>query len=82
MEGGGYRYLRILDLNKVSDEEMKQQHKKECKRSLKLIHSSNLHGGNKIMAVNIRAVAVLWCGKGALKWITEELKELDRKVES
>ena len=26
---GGYRYLRILDLNKVSDEEIKQQLKKE-----------------------------------------------------
>ena len=59
VERGGYRYLRILDLNKVSDEEMKQQHKKEYKRRLKLIQSSKLLGRNKIMAVNIGAVAVL-----------------------
>lgn len=68
MGKGGYRYLRILDLNKVSDEEIKQQLKKELyKRRLKLIQSSKLHGGNKIMAVNIWAVAVLWYGTGALK---------------
>ena len=59
VERGGYRYLRILDLNKVSDEEMKQQHKKEYKRRLKLIQSSKLLGRNKIMAVNIGAVALL-----------------------
>ena len=74
VERGGYRCLRILDLNKVSDEEMKQQHKKEYKRSLKRIQSSKRHGRNKIMAINIRAVAVLRCGKEALKWIREELK--------
>ena len=64
---GGYRYLRILDLNKVSDEEKKQQLKKEYKRPLKLIQSSKLHGRNKIMAVDTWAVAVLWYGTGALK---------------
>ena len=68
MGKGGYRHLRILDLNKVSDEEIKQQLKKELyKRRLNLIQSSKLHGGNKIMAVNIWAVAVLWYGTGALK---------------
>ena len=68
MGKGGYRYLRILDLNKVSDEELKQKLKKELyKRRLKLIQSSKLHGRNKIMAVNIWAVAVLWYGTGALK---------------
>ena len=80
VERGGYRYLRVLDLNKVSDEEMKQQHKKEYKRRLRLILSPKLHGRNKIMAVNIGAVAVLWCGTGDLKWTTEKLKELDRKT--
>ena len=59
---------------------MKQQHKKEYKSRLKLIQSSKLLGINKIMAVNIGAVAVLWCGTGALKWTTEELNELDRKT--
>ena len=68
MGKGGYRYLRILDLNKVSDEEIKQQLKKELyKRRLKLIQSSKLHGRNKIMVVNVWAVAVLWYGTGALK---------------
>lgn len=56
------------DLNKVSDEEIKQQLKKELyKRRLKLIQSSKLHGRNKITAVNTWAVAVLWYGTGALK---------------
>ena len=68
MGKGGYRHLRILDLNKVSDEEIKQLLKKELyKRRLKLIQGSKLHGGNKIMAVSIWAVAVLWYGTGALK---------------
>ena len=57
MGKGGYRHLGILDLNKVSDEEIKQQLKKELyKRRLKLIQSSKLHG-KKIMAVNIWVVA-------------------------
>ena len=80
VERGGYRYLGILELDKVKDEEMKQQLKKEYKRRLKLILSSKLHGRNKIMAVNTWAVAVLRYGAGVLKWTTEELKELDRKT--
>ena len=47
VERGGYRYLRILDLDKIKDEEMKQQLKKEYKRRLQLILSSKLHGRNK-----------------------------------
>ena len=31
VERGGYRYLSILELDKVKDEEMKQQLKKEYK---------------------------------------------------
>ena len=80
VERGGYRYLGILELDKVKDEEMKQQLKKEYKRRLKLILSSKLHGRNKIMAVNTWAVAVLRYGAGVLNWTTEELKELDRKT--
>ena len=80
MERGGYRYLGILELDKVKDEEMKQQLKKEYKRRLKLILSSKLHGRDKIMAVNTWPVAVMWYGAGVLKWTTEELKELDRKT--
>ena len=48
MGKGGYRYLRILDLNKVSDEEIKQLLKKELyKRRLKLIQGAKLHGGKQ-----------------------------------
>ena len=46
MGKGAYRYLRILHLNKVSDEEIKQQLKKEYKRRLKLIQSSKVHGSH------------------------------------
>ena len=44
---------------------------------LKLFLSSKLHGRNKVMAVNIWAVAVLRYRAGVLKWTTEELKDLD-----
>ena len=80
VERGGYRYLGILELDKVKEEEMKQQLKKEYKRRLRLILSSKLHGRNKFMVVNTWAVAVMWYGTEVLKCTTEELTELDRKT--
>ena len=41
---------------------------------------TKLSGRNKIMAVNIWAVAILRYSTGVIDWKSEELKELDRKT--
>ena len=47
----GYKYLGILELDKVKDQEMKQEFSAECMRRLKIIMKSKLHGRNKTKAI-------------------------------
>ena len=62
MKSEEYRYLGILELDKVKDKEMKEQFQKEYMRRLKAVLKSKLNGGNKILAVNTWAVSVLRYG--------------------
>ena len=60
IEENGYRYLGILELDRVKEQEMKEQFMKEyIKRKLKLVLRSKLNGKNKINAINIWAMALL-----------------------
>ena len=80
VESEGYRYLGILELNKVKDKEMKEQFQKEYMRRLKAVLKSKLNGRNKILAVNTWAVSVLRYGAGILKWKKDETAKLDRWI--
>ena len=75
----GYKYLGILESDKIKENDMKLQFVKEYKRRVRLILKSKLNGRNKITAINTWAVAVLKYGADILNWNVEELKELDRK---
>ena len=55
----GYKYLGILELDKVKEQEMKQEFRAEYMRRLKLIIKSKLHGRNKIKAINTWAISLL-----------------------
>ena len=76
----GYRYLGIMETDKIKEKEMKEKFSKEYLRRLRLILRSKLNGRNKIMAVNTWVASVMRYGAGILKWNTDELKSLDRRT--
>ena len=48
----GYKYLEILEYDKVKEKEMKTEFFREYKRRIRLILISKLNGKNKIKAIN------------------------------
>ena len=80
IEQDGYKYLGILEMEKIMEEEMKMKVKKEYLRRLKLVLKSKLNGRNKIYAINTWAVALIRYGGGVLDWRKNELQMLDRKT--
>ena len=80
VEQDGYKYLGIVELDKIKEAEMKDQFRKEYIRRLRLVLKSKLNGRNKITAINTWAVAVLRYGGGLISWTEEEMKNLDRKT--
>ena len=80
IEEDGYKYLGILEYDRVKEQEMKDKFKNECFRRAKCILKSKLNGRNKIMALNTCAVAIFRYGAGILKWNKNELEEMNRKT--
>ena len=76
----GYKYLGILEYDKVKEKEMKTEFVREYKMRVRLILISKLHGKNQIKAINSWAVAILKYGAGVLEWRVDKLKGLDRKT--
>ena len=76
----GYKYLGMLEIDKVMEEEMKSRTRDEYFRRLRLLLKSKLNGRNKIAGINTWAVSLLRYGAGVIMWIVEELKSLDRKT--
>ena len=70
----GYKYLGILEYDKVKEGEMKTEFVSEYKRRLRLILRSKLNGKNKIKAINSWAVAIMKYGAEVLEWRVNELK--------
>ena len=73
----GYKYLGILEADKIKENEMKEMFSKEYQRRTKLVMRSKLNGRNKIMAVNIWAVSLMRYGAGILGSNMNELQKLD-----
>ena len=67
----GYKYLGIVELDRIKEKEMKERFTKEYMRRIKLILKSNLNSRNAISAINIWAVAVMRYGAGIVKWTKE-----------
>ena len=80
VEQEGYKYLGIVELDKMKENEMKEKTIKEYKRRLRLILKSKLNGKNKITAVNTWAVAIFRYGAGIIDWKESELNSIDRKT--
>ena len=77
IEEDGFKYMRILEHDRVKEKEMKDKFKNNYFRRAKLILKSKLNGRNKIMALNTWAVPILRYGAGILKWNKNELQEMD-----
>ena len=80
IDEGGYKYLGILEYDRVKEQEMKDKFRNEYFRRTNLILKIKLNGRNKIMALNIWAVSILRYGAGILKWNKNELLEMDRNT--
>ena len=77
IEEDGFKYMGILEHDRVKEKEMKDKFKNNYFRRAKLILKSKLNGRNKIMALNTWAVPILRYGAGILKWNKNELQEMD-----
>ena len=73
----GYKYLGILETEKIKEKKMKEKFSKEYLPRLKLILRLKLNGRNKIIPLNIWAVLITRYGAGILKWNTDTLKNFD-----
>ena len=80
IEEDGYKYLGILEYDRVKEKEMKDKFKNEYFRRAKIILKSKLNGRNKIMVLNTWAVSISRYGPRRLKWNKNELQEMDRKT--
>ena len=78
-ESEGYKYLGILEFDKLKSDEMKEILRNEYFRRIKRIHKSKLNVVNTLRAINSRAVSIIRCRAGLIEWTKEELKEMDRK---
>ena len=73
----GYRYLGIIELDKVKEQEMKLEFRAEYMCRLKLIMKSKLHCRNRIKAINTWAVSLLRYGAGIIEWKKVDLQKMD-----
>ena len=76
----GYKYLGMVEYDKVKEKEMKTEFFREYKRRIRLILIFKLNGKNKRKAINSWTVVIMRCGAGVLEWRLDEPKELDRKT--
>ena len=76
----GYKYLGIVESDKVHEKNMKDIFKKEYFRRVRLVLSSKLHSRNKISAINTWAISMMRYGAGIINWRMDELKQMDRRT--
>ena len=77
----GYKYLGILEHEKVEEREMKTEFVREYKRRIRLILISKLNAKNKRKAIHSCPVTIMRYGARVLEWRVNKLKELDRKTQ-
>ena len=79
-DGDSYKYLGILEADRIKHEEMKETVTKEYKRRVRKILQTKLNGGNLVKAINTWAIPLLRYSAAFLDWRKSELQDLDRKT--
>ena len=77
-EENGYKYLGVLQLDRVMCDAMKEKVGTEYKRRVKKVLKSKLNGGNMIAAINTWAVPLIRYSAPFLNWRRDQMKQLDR----
>ena len=75
---GGYKYLGVLELDKIIFDEMKRKVKEVYQKRVKLLMKTHLNGKNLFQALNTWAISVIRYSAAFLDWTKEETKELER----
>ena len=75
--GETYNYLGMAQSSIQEVKTVKESLRREYKRRIRQIWSSELSGYNKIFATNMLAAPVLMYFFGVIKWTREELRRLD-----
>ena len=75
----GYKYIGVLQLNKIMNKEMKESIGNEYNMRVKLICKSSLNVGNFISGMNDWPIGVMSYSGGIIDWTKEELQNMDRK---
>ena len=76
----GYKYLGVIQLDKIMNKEMKENIGNEYNMRVKLICKSNLNVGNFISGMNAWAIGVMRYSGGIIDWTKEELQDMDQKT--
>ena len=74
----GYKYLGILELDKIMCDEMKRKVKEVYQKRITLLMKTHLNGKNLFLALNTWAITVIRYSAAFLDWMKEETKELYR----
>ena len=80
IEEDGYKYLGMLETDKIEENKMNVKFEKEYLKRFKLVLKSKLNGKNKIVAINTWAISVLRYVAWLINWNMEEVQRLDRKT--
>jgi len=75
-----YKYLGIYEADSIDYPKTKELVQKEYLRRVRKILTSQLHGRNKILAINEFAIPVLRYSATIVDWKQAELQVLDRKT--
>ena len=54
-----YKYLGIVEMDKIKEADMDETFLSECKRRLKLVLKTKFNGRNKILAINTWVAPIL-----------------------
>ena len=76
----GHKYLGIVELDRMKEEEIKTTSQKQYFGRVKLVMQSNLSGRNTVKATNTREVSLTRYGVGITNWKRDELGYTDRRT--
>ena len=72
--------MGVLQLDSITNREMKEKVKSEYTRRVKKLLRSQLNWGNVIAGMNAWTVGIIRYGAGVLDWMKEQLESIDIKV--
>ena len=75
---GGYKYLGVLELDKIMCDKMIRRVKEVYQKRITLLMKTHVNEKNLILALNTWAIFVIKYTAAFLDWTKEETKELDR----